>query len=133
MKKLLISFVPILLATELAQACLVQGPLTDELKSKADLVFIGRAIAYTPPRLAQAGERGEGTPARIRFKIEKILRGSRKSEIEVSWINGTFGESKDLEAFLKTYGARSHVGVEHREKPWIVQGPCTPPYLWPAP
>ena len=118
-------------------ACLVQEALTDEMKSKADTVFIGEAIAYTPRPKFDLKSRA-WRPVVIRFKVEKILSGAKQQHIEVYWINGTFGEPLTLEEFKKAFGNRTRVGItakgsseakEFKDKPWIIQGPCTPPYL----
>lgn len=116
-------------------ACRVRKPLTDELKNKADTVFVGEAVAYTPPSKDRPPK-----PAVIRFRVEKILSGPASRQIEVYWINETFGESRSLKEFKKSYGQRTRVGItkakgsaketEPRDKPWVLQGPCTSPYLW---
>jgi len=84
-----------------AQACRSTVPLSEAQKAQADLVFVGRAIAYQP-----------GEPARITFRIEQLVRGQSATEtIQVYWQNGNFGEPAALGEFQKYYGIRSEVGV----------------------
>lgn len=84
-----------------AQACRSTAPLSEAQKAQADLVFVGRAIAYEP-----------GEPARITFRIEQIVRGENAAEtIQVYWLNGNSGEPASLSEFRKHYGIRSEVGV----------------------
>lgn len=84
-----------------ALACFTTKPLGEAQKAQADLVFVGRAIAYQP-----------GQPARITFRIEQLVRGEMAAgTIEVYWQNGNFGEPASLSEFRKYYGARSEVGV----------------------
>ena len=84
-----------------ALACRYTQALSEAQKAQADLVFVGRAIAY------EAGE-----PARITFRIEQVVRGETAAEtIQVYWRNGNFGEPPALGEFQKYYGLRSQVGV----------------------
>jgi len=84
-----------------AHACRFTKPLSDEQIGQADLIFIGRAIAY------QSGE-----PATITFKVEKVIRGQSITDtIEVYWQNGNFGEPDSLSEFQNYYGTRNHVGI----------------------
>jgi hypothetical protein len=132
-----IAFVLLLIMAPPARACLVQEPLSDAILRRAQTVFIGEAVAYTPrPKFDPKAPAWK--PAVIRFKVEKVLSGAAQKQIEVYWINGTFGESTSLEEFKKTFGPRTRVGVAaenpsgvtgFHDKPWVVQGPCTSPYM----
>lgn len=122
-----------------AFACRAQRPLSEELKAKADSIFIGEAIAYSPRPPPDSKTRSP-RPAVIRFKVEKTLLGPSRPEVEVYWSNETFGESRSLEDFKKTYGPKTRVGLvqtkdsseakKFSDKPWVLQGSCTPPYMW---
>lgn len=84
-----------------ALACRYTELLSEAKKAQADLVFVGQAIAYEA-----------GKPARITFRIEKLVRGETAAEtIEVYWQNGNFGEPPALGEFQKHYGTRSEVGI----------------------
>lgn len=98
----LASFIILFLAIATpAQACRFTKPLSDEQKAQADLIFIGRAIAYQP-----------GEPAVITFRVEQVVRGQSATDtVLVYWQNGNFGEPVSLSEFQKHYGTRSQVGV----------------------
>jgi hypothetical protein len=124
------------LSTPSSLACPMKKPLTEEVKSRAEIVFIGKAIAYTPRPKFNPKSRQSRRPAIIRFQVEKVLSGPEQNEYEVYWINGTFGQSLSLEDFIKGYGSRTRVGItnsyKHKgfeDRPWVVQDPCTPPYM----
>jgi hypothetical protein len=121
-----------------AYACRMTKPLDDKIKSEADLVFVGKAVDYVPSKFTK----GKGlTPARIRFAVEKTIRGEKKTEVEALWVNGTFGESKSLREFRERYGELLEVGLTTKrsklaeyyakgsELPWVTQHPCSDPYL----
>jgi hypothetical protein len=148
---------------------MVKNSLSDNLKDKADMVIIGKAVEYTPSRL----RKGKGLlPAKIKFEVQKTLKGEKQSHVTAYWINGTFGESKSLTTFRGKFGSRTKVGlvfpktylkqcreIERKNamtqkvskkvtcsgellaspveglphQPWVVQGPCTDPFMFPAP
>lgn len=83
--------------------------LTDELKNHADFIFEGEAVSYSPSQLRKSGQGMQ--PAEITFRIDKVLKGPNLKETRAQWINGTFGESKTLAEFKKTYGTKIKVGL----------------------
>lgn len=123
-----------------SSACRERKPLTDEIKNRATSVFVGEAISYAP-RPKNNSKSDKWKPAVIRFKVERTISGPEIKQIDVYWINGTFGESQSLQEFRRTFGKKSRVGITNtnrspeaevfRDKPWVVQDPCTPPFMLP--
>lgn len=106
MKPLILFFV-ILVTSEVSQTCMIERPLTDELKSHADFVFEGEAIAYSPSKLKEPGS--DMQPAEVTFRVDRVIKGPQLKRSKASWINGTLGESKNLAEFKKSYGTKTKV------------------------
>lgn len=119
-----------------ARACRITTPLSDEMKAKAELVFEGDPLVY-------GLDQKEGR-AKIVFKVARTTRGEHKSLRAVFWQNGNFGMPKSLAEFKKAHRGRLEVGAldeKSLEKagavgkktaegwPWVLQGPCSEPYL----
>ena len=101
MFRLIVVIFTLIFAATPTLACMSRGYLTTDQLSRADIIFIGTAIEYTP-----------GRPAIITFKIKRIIKGPKLDQsIQVNWVNSTFGTPRGLDTFKKEYGETVRVGL----------------------
>lgn len=146
-----LSFALMWLFAEAGLACRITGPLTKKMEASAQSVFQGRVTAY---KILSAASDVKGAEpfsvARITVATTKTLRGENRKQWEVSWLNGNFGLPATLDEFKKLYGDSVEIGVLQPgqegnlsnsyqdnpkfyalfgNKPTVVQGICTMPYI----
>jgi hypothetical protein len=106
------------------QACQMMKPLTPQQRAKADVVFVGRAVALGTSVASEPKEKSVASKIKkdisleartfrtVSFEIEKIVSGKVISgRHEFFWQNGLFGEVKTLKEFREKYGQHSRVGI----------------------
>ncbi len=109
MIRLFMIFFVFVYALQPAFACRMKTQLSRAQLTDADAVLYANPVQFFPSQ----GLSNDQIPARIVYHVTSVIRGSFNTgdEIEVYWLNGTFGESSDLDDFKSTYGAHQRIGL----------------------